>query len=298
MRRAFYAICLLLFSSAIQAQFIEVVLLGTGTPVPSKERFGPSTLVKVGGMNLLFDAGRGVAIRLQEAGLTPNQIEHVFLTHLHSDHISGLDDIWFTGWIWQRENNLSVWGPKGTNAFVENLHKAYSADISYRNENVGLDISKSYVESEEIGEGIIFDKNGVTVKAFLVEHAPVKPAFGYRVEFGDRTVVISGDTTYSENLLNYSKDVDLLIHEITAAPKGLLKRNKRLQKIVGYHTTPEQLADLLLKAKPKLTVLHHVLLFGVSEEKVITDIVDQYPGQVTMGTDLMTINVGESINIQ
>lgn len=290
--------CLLLFSSFVRAEFVEVILLGTGTPVPSHERFGPATLVKVGGLNLLFDAGRGATIRLQQAGLTADQIDHVFLTHLHSDHISGLDDVWITGWIWQRANPLGVWGPAGTNALMRNMHEAYAADIAYRNENVGLDITKTHVKTTDIGEGNIFTQNGVTVKAFLVEHAPVKPAYGYRIEFGERVVVISGDTTYSKNLVEHSQGVDLLIHEITAAPKKLLKRNKRLQKIVAYHTTPSQLVDVLSATNPRMTVLHHVLLFGVTEEQVMIDIVDQYSGEVKMGADLMTISVGKSINIQ
>lgn len=298
MKKAIFICCFLLFSGNIHAEFIEVILLGTGTPVPSHERFGPSTLVKAGGLNLLFDAGRGTTIRLQQAGLTADQIEHVFLTHLHSDHISGLDDVWITGWIWQRTNPLHVWGPAGTSAFMANVHAAYVADISYRNENVGLDKNKGNAVTTDINEGIIFEQNGVTVKAFLVDHAPVKPAYGYRIEFGDRVVVISGDTTYSENLVKHSKNVDLLIHEITAAPKKLLKRNKRLQKVVAYHTTPDQLLEVLSATNPRMTVLYHVLLFGVTEEQVMAEIVDQYSGEVKMGVDLMKINLGNSINIQ
>jgi ribonuclease Z len=296
--KVFFIVCLLLLSSLVRADFVEVILLGTGTPVPSDERFGPATLVKVGGLNLLFDSGRGATIRLQQAGLTADQVEHVFLTHLHSDHISGLDDVWITGWIWQRTNPLGVWGPEGTSALMSNLHEAYAADISYRSENAGLDKSKTHVKSTDISEGIIFTQNGVTVKAFLVDHAPVKPAFGYRIEFGERVVVISGDTTYSKNLVEHSQDVDLLIHEITAAPKKLLERNKRLQNVIAYHTTPNQLVDVLSATNPRMTILYHVLLFGITEEQVIKDIVDQYSGEVKMGADLMKISVGNSINIQ
>ena len=281
--------------SNLYADYLEVTLLGTGTPRPSIERIGAATLVSVGGQNLRFDVGRGATIRLQQAGLTPNMIDKVFLTHLHSDHISGLDDLWITGWVWQRQSILNVNGPAGTHQLVEGLRQAYASDISYREKNVNLDTDLARIKSNEINEGIVYQENGVTVRAFLVEHAPVEPAFGYRVEFGDRSVVISGDTTYSENLIEHSQKADLLIHEITAAESSLLKRNKRLSKIVAYHTTPSQMSDILNKTKPRLTVLNHILLFGVSENNVIEEIKSDYTGDVVMGYDLMKIGVGETI---
>jgi len=283
------------FQSNLYADYLEVTLLGTGTPRPSIERFGSATLVQAGGQNFLFDVGRGSTIRLQQAGLTPNRIDKVFLTHLHSDHISGLDDLWITGWVWQRRTILSVSGPKGTHQLVEGLRQAYASDISYREKNVNLDSDLAKIKSHEIEEGIVYQENGVTVRAFLVEHAPVKPAFGYRIEFGDRAVVISGDTTYSENLIKHAQKADLLIHEITAAESSLLKRNKRLSKIVAYHTTPSQMSEVLNKTRPRLAVLNHILLFGVSEDNVIKEINSHYTGDVVMGYDLMKIGVGDTI---
>lgn len=283
---------------AAYADYLEVTLLGTGTPRPSIERFGSATLVSAGGQFFLFDVGRGATIRLKQAGITPNQIDKVFLTHLHSDHISGLDDLWITGWVWQRQQLLDVSGPTGTHQLVNGLRDAYAADISYRGANVGLDDDKAKIESVEIEPGVVYQQEGVTIRAFLVEHAPVKPAYGYRVEFGDRVVVISGDTTYSENLVKHAQKADLLIHEITAADPALLKRNKRLNSVVAYHTNPDQMAEVLNKTNPRLAVLNHVLLFAVSEEQVIDKIKMQYSGDVTMGYDLMKIGVGNTINIQ
>ncbi len=283
---------------AAYADYLEVTLLGTGTPRPSIERFGSATLVSAGGQFFLFDVGRGATIRLKQAGITPNQIDKVFLTHLHSDHISGLDDLWITGWMWQRQQLLDVSGPTGTHQLVNGLRDAYAADISYRGANVGLDDDKAKIESVEIEPGVVYQQEGVTIRAFLVEHAPVKPAYGYRVEFGDRVVVISGDTTYSENLVKHAQKADLLIHEITAADPALLKRNKRLNSVVAYHTNPDQMAEVLNKTNPRLAVLNHVLLFAVSEEQVIDKIKMQYSGDVTMGYDLMKIGVGNTIDIQ
>lgn len=293
-----YSFVLLIQLQTVYADYLEVTLLGTGTPRPSIERFGSATLVHAGGQYFLFDVGRGATIRLQQAGITPNQIDKVFLTHLHSDHISGLDDLWITGWVWQRQQLLGVNGPSGTHQLVKGLRDAYAADISYRSANVGLDDDKARIESVEIEPGVVYQQEGVTIRAFLVEHAPVKPAYGYRVEFGDRVVVISGDTTYSENLVKHAQKADLLVHEITAVDPALLKRNKRLTSVVAYHTNPAQMVEVLNKTKPRLAVLNHVLLFAVSEQQVIDEIKQQYSGDVTMGYDLMKIGVGNTIDIQ
>lgn len=288
---------LVLCTCGVHAEYAEIILLGTGTPRPSIERFGSATLVSAGGRYFLFDAGRGVTIRLQQAGITPNLIETVFFTHLHSDHISGLDDLWITGWVWQRENALQVYGPSGTNQLVHNLRAAYAADISYRTANTGLDSDNAYIEAHEIGAGFVYEEAGVTIKSFLVDHKPVNPAFGYRIEFGDRVIVISGDTTYSENLVEQARGADVLVHEITAAGKKLLQRNKRLQQVVAYHTTPEQMIKVLQKSQPRFTALNHVLLFGVDEQTVLSKLRAEYQGEVVIGYDLMKIGVGNRITV-
>ncbi len=294
------ALICLLFSiqTHLYADYLEVTLLGTGTPRPNIERFGAATLVQAGGHNFLFDAGRGTTIRLQQAGLTPNMIDKVFLTHLHSDHISGLDDLWITGWVWQRKGMLNVVGPRGTHQLIAGLREAYASDIAYRTENVQLDSELANINGQEVLEDVVFQQDSVTIRSFLVEHAPVKPALGYRIEFGDRVVVISGDTTYSENLIKHAQDADVLIHEITAALPSMLERNQRLEKIVAYHTTPQQMVQVLNKTKPRLAILYHVLLFGVPEQKVLDTINTNYSGDVIMGYDLMQLGVGDSIRIK
>ena len=299
MKKYLVIISLCLFSlKAAYAEYAEVILLGTGTPRPSIERFGAATLVNAGGKYFLFDAGRGVTIRLNQAGITPDQIGHVFLTHLHSDHISGLDDLWITGWIWQREHPIQVSGPAGTDNLVESLRHAYVSDIIYRTENTSLDDNQTRIESFEIEEGVVYDREGVKITAFLVDHKPVVPAFGYRVDFGDRSIVISGDTTFSDNLIRHAQHADLLVHEIADASQGLLKKNKRLQSIMAYHTTPSEMIRLLAQTQPRMTVLNHVLLFGVAPDKVLAQISDGYKGRVEMGYDLMKISIGSKITTQ
>lgn len=283
------------FTSLACADYVEVTLLGTGTPRPSIERFGSATLIEAGGQYFLFDAGRGATIRLQQAGITPNQIQKVFLTHLHSDHISGLDDLWITGWIYQREGDLTVHGPLGTQNMIDSMRTMYREDIGYRTANVGHE--DAYLQGVEVTSGVVFEDSLVKITAFEVSHQPVEPALAYRLDFGKRSVVISGDTTYSSNLVNHAKNVDVLIHEITDARTELIKRNPRLSKIMAYHTTPQQLAQVLNKTRPRLAVMNHVLLFGVSEASVLNKIQQGYQGRVQFGADLMRIQVGENINI-
>ncbi len=288
---------LLIISQVSLADYAEVVLLGTGTPRPSIERFGSATLVMVGDKRLLFDAGRGASIRLVQAGLSADQIDHVFLTHLHSDHISGLDDLWLTARIWQRQASLPVSGPKGTERFVQHLMQAYERDIHFRSSNKAQSKGQALLQATDINPGVVFEHEGIRVIAFAVDHNPVAPAFGYRIEFGQRKIVLSGDTTYSENLIQQAQDADLLIHEIAAASEQLLRRNPRLQRVLAYHTQTPQMLQILQQTQPRLAVFNHVLLFATSPEQVLREVTDQYAGRVAMGHDLMRIEIGEKIKL-
>ncbi len=285
----------LFFHSSVLADYLEITLLGTGTPRPSIERFGSATLIQADGKYFLFDAGRGATIRLQQAGITPNQIHQVFLTHLHSDHISGLDDLWITGWIYQRDGDLVVYGPKGTQHTIDAMRSMYREDIRYRTTNVNH--KEAFLKSIEVSSGVVYDDNRVKISTFAVNHAPVEPALAYRLDFGDRSVVISGDTTLSDTLIQQAKNVDVLIHEITDASPELVARNPRLSKIMAYHTTPQQLTQVLTQTQPRLAVMNHVLLFGVGEDSVLKQIRQDYTGRVEFGYDLMRLQVGTNINI-
>jgi len=287
----------LLMSQVSQADYAEVILLGTGTPRPSIERFGSATLVLVGDQRLLFDAGNGVSIRLSQAGISADQIDHIFLTHLHSDHISGVDDLWLTARIWQRQKPLPISGPEGTERFARHLMQAYERDIHFRSNNKAQSIEQALLQATDFAEGLVFEHENIRVIAFEVDHSPVAPAFGYRIEYGQRVIVLSGDTTYSDNLILHARDADLLVHEIAAASKRLQDRNPRLKRVLAYHTQSQQMAQILQQTKPRLAVLNHVLLFAINTEQVLREISDQYAGRVAMGHDLMRIRVGEKINL-
>ena len=297
LKRFLFVLVLGFYAASCSADYIKVTLLGTGSPRPSVERSGPAVLVEVGGKYLLFDTGRGVVQRLQQLDIRISDIHDIFLTHLHSDHISALDDIWLTGWIYQRPMPLNIYGPNGTKTFIDHLKQSYSYDVQLRNLYSGLDINAGAVAANDIKPGVIYSEDGVKVTAFLVDHRPVDPAYGYRIDFGKRSVVISGDTTYSQSLVDHSLEADLLVHEIMAVKGKLLEKNPRLQKIQRYHTSPEQLVKVLNNAKPRSAVMTHVIVVGIPEDEVLKQVTDGYEGEIHMGEDLMSIEVGSSIKV-
>ena len=280
----------------------RVTLLGTGAPPPVLDRFGPSTLVEVGTEKFIFDAGRGAMQRLHQLQIPFADITGVFLTHHHSDHVVGFTDLWLTGWIgrpWgNRRNPLRVWGPEGTQQMMEHLPKAFHVDIRVR--------SKSYppegvkLEAEEIKQGVVYAKAGVTVSTFEVDHGGEElPAFGYRIDYRGQSAVLSGDTTFNENLIRHAQGADLLVHEVTAASGTAAETAAQLKRISSNHTTPEQAGEVFARVKPKLAVYNHLLLFGdASVEDLIPATRRNYSGPLLVGEDLMRIEIGDSVETQ
>ncbi len=297
LKRILFVLIISLHATSCYADYMRVTLLGTGSPRPSVDRNGPAILVEVGGKILLFDSGRGVVQHLQQLDIRISEIQQIFLTHLHSDHISALDDVWLTGWIYQRPQPLNIYGPKGTKSYIDHLQQAYSYDVQLRNQHSGLGLNAGVVVTNEIKPGVIYSENGIKVTAFLVDHKPVDPAYGYRIDFGDRSVVISGDTSYSQSLVDHSAGIDLLVHEIMSVKDEILEKNPRLQNIQRYHTNPKQLLKVLSAVKPRTAVLTHVILVGVSEDSVLQQVSGEYEGELYMGEDLMSIEVGSSIKV-
>jgi len=285
-------------SSKANVSDIEVTLLGTGTPQPLMERFGPSIVVQAGTETLLFDGGRGCLQRLRQLKLEYGKINALFLTHLHSDHIVGLPDLWLTGWlITKRAIPLNVFGPIGTTKMVEYLQKAFAYDISIRVEDDKAPQEGSKLSVTEIRQGVVYEKNGVKVIAFAVDHGVIKPAFGYRVEYNGRSVVLSGDTKYSENLIKFAKGADLLVHEVMIAPDTLSKSDPKYN-ITQHHTTPEQAAQIFTEIKPKLAAYSHIVkLYGRTEDEIMKRTKANYSGPLIMGEDLMSFSIGNTVAV-
>jgi ribonuclease Z len=281
---------------------IKVSLLGTGTPVPAMSRFGPSILVEAGSQIFLFDAGRGAMQRLAQLEVRWQDVDGVFLTHLHSDHVVGFPDLWLTGWLVGagRDRPVRVWGPRGTQRMMSKLEEAYDFDIRIRLYDDRRAPNGVLLFAEDITEGVALEKDGVTITAFEVDHSPVWPAFGYRLDYDGRSVVLSGDTRVSTNLIRYAQGVDLLVHEV-ASPESFQRagvRPERIKSVIDHHSTPEQAGEVFAKTNPRLAVFSHIVQPDASEQDLIPPTRKHYAGRVEVGEDLMVIEVAEKIEVR
>lgn len=283
----------------MEPKTFRVTLLGTGVPDPRPDRYGSSTLVEAGGEKFVFDCGRGALQRISETGVPIKEANKLFLTHLHSDHTVGIPDLWLTPWIFGRwETPFRVWGPPGTRAMMKGLEEAYAFDLQIRPvHDVLPPLGAKIVATEFEKEGVVYEEAGVKITAFEVEHRPVKPSFGYRIDHDGRTVVLSGDTNFSENLIRFSKGADLLVHNVGAARPEDLAVSERYRNIMSLHAHPEKAGEVFQRVKPKLAVYTHMVLFKVGKEEVVERTRQTYPGPLELGEDLMSFDVGETIRV-
>jgi ribonuclease Z len=288
-----------------------VTLLGTGSPTPTPDRFGPCVLVQAADQVLMFDAGRGVSIRMRQAKVQPAKLNALFLTHYHSDHTSGIPDIWLTRWIAYSENArattpFNVIGPTGAKELMFHLEKAYAADIKIRMQDIPpKDPNGIAVTAQEFDrDGVVYDKGGVKVTAFEVDHGPAaRPAYGYRIDHDGRSAVISGDTTYNENVAKYATGCDLLIHEVACA-RPELANDVDFLRIASHHTVPEMAGKVFAKARPKLVAYTHFILRSTAKvaaptlDDVIAQTRQTYDGPVELGEDLMSFEIGDTVTVR
>src|SRR4029453_15385121 len=287
----------------------KVTLLGTGVPRPSPDRFGPSTLIEAGVQKLLIAAGRGATIRLYQLAVPIGRVDALLLTHYHSDHTVGIPDLWLTGWLQShyaaRTAPFRVIGPAGAKTLMSHLEKAYALDIRIRIEDEKLPPEGAAVIVQEFdNDGVVYEKDGVRVIPSEVDHGDViKPAYGYRIEYGSRVVVISGDTRYNENVVKYSTGADLLIPE-GAIFRPELASEPYIQRIMAHHTTAREAGTIFARAKPKLAAFTH-LVFPASDQVVpasVDDLIAEtrraYSGPLEVGADLMSFEIGEAVRVR
>jgi ribonuclease Z len=289
------------FAISAHGQDIKVSLLGTGTPAPVMNRFGPSILVEAGGQKFVFDAGRGALQRLNQLKVGWQDVQGVFLTHLHSDHVVGFPDLWLTGWLTSgRKVPLLVWGPRGTKKMMSHLEQAFEFDIAIRMADEGASAAGATIRAEDIAQGFVYENAGVKITVFDVDHAPIEPAFGYRIDYAGRSVVLSGDTRFSENLIRHAQAADLLIHEVispeTLRRAGVPAEQARVR--VAHHSSPEQAGEVFVRTKPKLAVYSHIGPPSATEEDLFPATRKAYAGPLVLGEDLMVIDVGDKVTVR
>jgi len=273
---------------------MRAVLLRTGSPPPNPKRRGPATLLALGDERFLVDAGSGVGAQLVQAGVRPWDWPRVFITHHHSDHTIDLGHLLITRWITGQNAPFEIWGPAGTQRQVEKLLDYLSWDIEVRRSHMH-ERRPPEVRVTEIEEGKVLDTGTVRVSAFLVEHDPVKPAFGFKFEGGGRTVVVSGDTRPCENLVRWSHGVDCLIHECCEMSKtgwypgcGWASLEEKVKDLASYHTQPADVGRVARAAGAKKLVITHLMPGSVPAELVAAAGRD-FAGAVAVGEDLAEV---------
>ena len=254
---------------------LGVFFCGTGSPLPSARRAQNCTAVIAGGRYYLVDAGTGSWENIQRAGIPGERLGAIFLTHFHSDHIGDIGEADLGSWVAGRQSPLAVYGAPGVRSVVEGLNVEFALDHDYRTAHHGKGVAApatAGLEAHEFSDAssiVVYRNDGLIVSAFPVKHDPVKPAVGYRFDYDGRSVVISGDTAYSESLIEAAKGADLLVHEaqanhMVAKMKAAAEkaRNPRLAKIFSdiptYHTSPVDAARAANEAGVKLLVLSHL----------------------------------------
>ena len=276
----------------------KLVILGSGTPVPSPFQSGCSIAIIVFNTPYIIDFGPGL-IR-KAAAMSPNfggnimglevrNIKRAFLTHLHSDHTTGYPDLILTPWVLGRNEPLEVYGPEGINNMTENIIEAYDYDIKDRLYcSIPANDQGWRVNSHEFTEeGIIYQDKYVKVEAFPVLHIP--NSWGFRFTTPDKVIVISGDTAPSEKVVEYSKGADILVHEVyTKKGFDIMWANDEARQLwhKSNHTSAYELGEIAREINPKLLVLYHIIYWGASEQDLIDEISEKYKGRFIVGKDL------------
>lgn len=273
---------------------MDIVLTGTGSPLPDANRAGPSTLIKAGDTHILVDAGRGVVMRMAGGGSMPPFLAAVLITHLHSDHICDLNDVITTHWVMTQGNAvLSVYGPPGTAQFVERQIHALEADIGYRIEHHDALTNGPKVQVTELAPGDEFAVNDVQVSTAATSHAPVRPTIGYRLEHNGSSAALVGDTLPCEGVDALAAGADAYVQ--TVIRQDLIEQipNDMIQDILEYHSGVVQAAQTAARVSARQLVLTHMVPAPTTEQypEWIALAAQHYDGEIIIGDDLTIITV-------
>jgi ribonuclease Z len=276
---------------------MEVVLLGTGSPIPDPGRAGPSTLLKAGEDGLeqvLVDAGRGCVMRMAAAGSLPVLLQGVLVTHLHSDHLTDLNDVITTQWVMTTEPTpLRIWGPAGLAHYVEKTLEALAPDIGYRIAHHDDLTWEPQVEVTEVHPGDRFTVGAMQVGVHETVHAPVEPAVGYRVEREGAVVALAGDTIPCPGLDALTADADVYVQTVIRDDIVKLVPVARMQDILDYHSSVAQAGQTAARNRVRTLVLTHYVPAPQPEQydEWIAMAAEHFDGEIVMGDDLTSVVV-------
>jgi len=270
---------------------MRVTMLGTSAAAPDPDRGGSGIVLTVRGRHYLFDCGVNVTRSMIKSHINPTEVNHVFLSHLHYDHIIDFPYFLLTSWICDREKPPIVVGPEGTQNFIDHLFEdgAFAKDIEARRQYPRRQTTEILVpDVRECQPGLVFEDDLVKVTACYVEHIPleISPCFGLRMDTIDgESVSFSGDTAPCDRFIELSKDVDLMIHECTF-PESAIEFRKKANVGTWSHTYPKALGEIAQKANAKRLVATH---FGSYDtcNPVVRDIMGVHMPKEMMGPALL-----------
>lgn len=278
---------------------MKVTLLGTGSPLPDPSRAGPATLVKAGGLNLLFDCGRGVLMRLVGAGVPgPQALAAQLLTHLHSDHTTDLNDVITSRWIMSMvPAPLPLVGPVGSRRFVDRTMEMLTDDVGYRiahhdDLTTGPEVDVTEVADGEVALDVLAAA-GVRITAAPTDHRPVSPTVGYRITHGGRTLVLAGDTVPCEGLDELVASADVYVQTVIRDDVIRQIPLERLQDICDYHSTVVQAAQTAARGGVGTLVLTHMVPAPApgAEQEWIDIAAEHFDGTIVAPADLWSTDV-------
>jgi ribonuclease Z len=272
---------------------MQVIILGSGSPLPDPQRAGPSTLVRTSAGDFLFDCGRGVLMRAAGAGSGAGAFRAVLLTHLHSDHITDLNDIYTSRWITSfQPNPLPVYGPPGTAALLRAVGAMLEPDVGYRlahHDDLQWPPSS---EVTEVEDGVIFEEGAVRITAAPTDHAPVRPTLGFRIQDAGQSVVIAGDTVPCPGLDELSTGAGVLVH--TVVRRDLIEQFglPRLSDVLDYHSSVAQAAQTASRNGVDTLLLTHLVPppAAGTEQEWLDQASAHFAGAVILATDLLTVD--------
>jgi ribonuclease Z len=290
---------------------IRVILCGTGTPQVRSPRGQACTLVAAGGQLFLFDAGENAMRNLENSYIPMSEVNKVFITHLHSDHISGLGGLINYTWVNGRKTPLTVYGPLGTAGLIKGLEMAYADDARFRSSHFVPHPELAFAQAQTIlfnsavGSVRVYEQDGVTIDAWRVDHRPVDPALGYLLSYRGKKVFISGDTRVSEIYLPAMQDADLVVHEainrnmLESAAAALRRQDMSDQadkalRTLEYHSETLELAELAEKARVGHLLLTHLIPAPpnfLTRRMFLDGMDERYHGQITLGEDGMQVTL-------